>query len=1547
MKVSKLLLLFGIAISSCTNIFSQTAQRFLPVLAPPSPEAAAFARYGNYQVNLFTGIPEISIPLYEIKVGELRVPVSLNYHASGMKVTDIPSRAGLGWDLQAGGSITRKIMGKPDDLPNNYLLATVANDNIVKTQAQIDVNSDAGLNYLERAHNGQIDLEPDIFSYSFPGHGGKFLFNQKNNYAPVLIPYAPVAVNMTVAPNNLQLGMTDESGINYKFDTKENSITGAGINVSAISAWLLSDMISANKQDTVHFTYTVRNTPNGNTDSYFSDYMQLSDNCTGSYNDGIGCTPGGSYFTDAGSVSTTWQQMTQIDFKNGRIVFEAAPESRLDFSQQFYLQNRLSAIKIYTYDALANTYNLIRTIKFYHSYFIKNADPKTQRLRLDSLQVLTSAGSAEETYRFDYNNNVLLPDKDSRSKDYWGYFNNQVSLDPNGNPTMVPRMQVQFKSIPDPSPPTMIWIGGNNINGREPDPNYMQACILQKITFPTGGNTQFEYETNQYLDAQSNPKYAGGLRIKSIKSYPDNTAAPIVKTYKYGANESGYGRNNFLLEDHFFVGVQNLQKQKDLITQADGSQVCAINSNTKTLRTYFSNPTNDLESYDGAPVVYANVTEYTGDGTSNTGKTMYTFSDITDGKTTVIGLGKPILTSYHFVRGLLNNRSDYRRNANGTYSIVAENRKTFQYFPFENTTGGIGLVVFKAKVFEGYVGLTIVTPCETSTDKTSFNFNNYELTTGDNKLVSETGINYDQNDPTRYTSVVSNYTYDDKTHLALATSSTTNSKGETLAAYMTYPYNYSTSPYTDMTASHIFDKVITERKTNNNKQLSLQQTNFASFAGNNYLPANIQLQVKSNPMEARALFNNYDPRGNITEMQKPGDALQGVIWGYNNVYPVAMATNAANNTHLVPSPLTTTSSLSVPVNSFAQQTMSFATSYVGAITITLPAGAWLGSQGIVTLSGPFVLTGPSGAAGNICYSSQAGTCAYANTYTYVNMPVGNYTLVFTANTNNAAQTAFIQVSYQGVQYNPVGVTEFFYQSFEETAGATNGTAHTGNYFWNGNYTVPFTLPNSRAYTMQWWNLSNGIWKFNQQAYTGSILLTGPVDDIRVFPTDAQMTSYTYTPLIGMTSQTDPAGKTTYYEYDNFLRVKNIKDFQGNIVKNFRYNYRNSCGANCFILPMQTMNGSNTISYPVGVFNVSGQLLSNATTQAQYVSTWNGNATNQAVGVLSAGADSMHFNLQLNTGQTVPYAVTGLRYYQVDLDYTMFDAVRIFNGEVVDFGDGISLRIGNTFNQNALPANTSVNYFSGGTVPYIVHTYPNNNLKTITFYHNDVSEFSAFDNFNNPSTALSKIKNFRGNLPQYIPSIGGSGYQQATMNSVAGISNWSNINSVIDFIPHNGDGISPSTNMNYVQDFMANNKGLKWIRTSIYGPYRTGYRDTTFKISRLKSNWNTYFTSLETIQINEDHWNHEDLSALKKLSTFWLLATTTSHTDVNGQALIPLSAQVIDNVINQIANGAGNAGVINGSIAFTTGGTARTSASNAAVNQLKSAGWTITLNGTAQ
>jgi len=76
----------------------------------------------------------------------------------------------------------------------------------------------------------------------------------------------------------------------------------------------------------------------------------------------------------------------------------------------------------------------------------------------------------------------------------------------------------------------------------------------------------------------------------------------------------------------------------------------------------------------------------------------------------------------------------------------------------------------------------------------------------------------------------------------------------------------------------------------------------------------------------------------------------------------------------------------------------------------------------------------------------------------------------------------------------------------------------------------------------------GIWKWGN---------TGPsyVDEVRLFPLNSKMTSYTFEPLVGMTSQCDPNSRIVYYEYDNLQRLKVVRDQYGNVVKTYEYNYK--------------------------------------------------------------------------------------------------------------------------------------------------------------------------------------------------------------------------------------------------------------------------------------------------------------------------------------------------------------------------------------------------------
>jgi hypothetical protein len=64
-----------------------------------------------------------------------------------------------------------------------------------------------------------------------------------------------------------------------------------------------------------------------------------------------------------------------------------------------------------------------------------------------------------------------------------------------------------------------------------------------------------------------------------------------------------------------------------------------------------------------------------------------------------------------------------------------------------------------------------------------------------------------------------------------------------------------------------------------------------------------------------------------------------------------------------------------------------------------------------------------------------------------------------------------------------------------------------------------------------------------------------IDELRIYPSTAQVTTYTYDVVNGMTSMTDPNNVITYFEYDPFGRLRLAKDQFGHIVKAYDYHYK--------------------------------------------------------------------------------------------------------------------------------------------------------------------------------------------------------------------------------------------------------------------------------------------------------------------------------------------------------------------------------------------------------
>jgi YD repeat-containing protein len=108
-------LLFVLLAGITANSIAQQPVDVIPKIIPPSPNAAALEKFTNIPVDYSTGVPSISYPMWSWQRGKLQFSIGLVYHAGGHKVDDMASNVGLGWSLTGVGRISRTVRGLPDD----------------------------------------------------------------------------------------------------------------------------------------------------------------------------------------------------------------------------------------------------------------------------------------------------------------------------------------------------------------------------------------------------------------------------------------------------------------------------------------------------------------------------------------------------------------------------------------------------------------------------------------------------------------------------------------------------------------------------------------------------------------------------------------------------------------------------------------------------------------------------------------------------------------------------------------------------------------------------------------------------------------------------------------------------------------------------------------------------------------------------------------------------------------------------------------------------------------------------------------------------------------------------------------------------------------------------------------------------------------------------------------------------------------------------------------------------------------------------------------
>lgn len=171
--------------------------------------------------------------------------------------------------------------------------------------------------------------------------------------------------------------------------------------------------------------------------------------------------------------------------------------------------------------------------------------------------------------------------------------------------------------------------------------------------------------------------------------------------------------------------------------------------------------------------------------------------------------------------------------------------------------------------------------------------------------------------------------------------------------------------------------------------------------------------------------------------------------------------------------------------------------------------------------------------------------------------------VTNADSSSIAYSSFEADTRGGWTYMSVLVNDTFYitgnKSYRMSGGNITRTGLPSSTYivsywgYNGSVNVNSSGPTRTGKTI-------GSWTYYEHEITGtSVTVSGSnvIDELRLYPKGAQMTTYTFSPLVGMTTQCDLNNRILYYEYDIFKRLKTIKDEDGRILKRMDYKYQGS------------------------------------------------------------------------------------------------------------------------------------------------------------------------------------------------------------------------------------------------------------------------------------------------------------------------------------------------------------------------------------------------------
>ena len=560
-----------------------------------TPEVASLGTYGNIPVGFFTGTPDITVPMFEISVGDYTMPISASYHLANVRPFPTPGILGLGWNLNAGGHITRTVRGFPDEMKDiqghayGFLEHYGEVAGVTSRNAFVNALNGVCNAFKDNIEGNEYELMSDEYSFNFCGHSGRFYLNSSGNW--VVVSDEDIKVVFSLSDNTVNLSQLTQSGRlstigwtnsghNNRFITGFTLITPdgckydfGGLDATEFSisyynransylvatTWHLSK-ITTPKGREIYFTYKCKN-DNGRA-LIMCDLRYSPQSLTyGYYDSDNGTLEGGGYY-----MNDRWNGFT------GYLLFPSYLKQvtttnetvRLSYRRdQTYanrmLQDNYSCHALYwreQTETMSRFGSFVPASQFFMFMDGVNSDgtdlQRRQRLAdrmtdlmLDSVTISSSRGSGRKKAAFSYNN---------------VYRRKMTGLTIRDNSQILQQYAFNYNAggmyyyYPMAATDSWGYSTGGHVNLSEtPTFNYIPSSLvalkretLSEITYPTGGKSCFEYELNTYSKRASysashlisGSGLAGGLRVSRIVNRKSNGNIDNIRRFFYCENIS-------------------------------------------------------------------------------------------------------------------------------------------------------------------------------------------------------------------------------------------------------------------------------------------------------------------------------------------------------------------------------------------------------------------------------------------------------------------------------------------------------------------------------------------------------------------------------------------------------------------------------------------------------------------------------------------------------------------------------------------------------------------------------------------------------------------------------------------------------------------------------------------------------------------------------------------------------------------------------------------------------------------------------------------------